>query len=769
MSLVAEALTYATNGWRVIPVWWMGENGVCGCGNPYCTAPGKHPLVKMGRGLANASSDEKQIRNWWEQWPKANIAIACGRDSGFVVVDCDIKDEHDGMVEFLSWCSERGIDLPDTMTQETGSGGRHYLFSIPEDGGPYVKNATGWLEDVDIKSEGGYILVAPSVHHSGRSYRWLHTRGMQVAEAPPGLLAGLRTARSTARGGHGASGQDQPTYDYREAVRSGPKRGTRDHFFNSRAFELRKSGVTLEDAVKDMKRLHMLTEQSDADPFPFESVVEKLRRVWDEVEPDPQPEWDPFAERKPMASVLVEPPGARTYTDEGNAWRLVQEFGNVLRYSGAGGWFVWDGQRWAPDTKDAIWEYARETLDRMALEAVHESGEDRDELLAWVHQSRSRSRYESMIKLTRAFDDIKTDLTEFDSDPWLFNCPNGTINLRTGELKSHDQKDLITKMSPVEFHPGLYDERFNVYLSAALAGDAELMEYIQRAAGYTLTGDISENVFFIVFGPTASGKSTFLTAMQTVMGEYAMQTSPENLLMSRNGTPKDEVAAMRGARLVATSEPPPGSRFSESLIKQMTGGEKLSARHLYKDRFEFEPTHKIWMTTNSPPRTNDKALHRRMHHIPFPHTVEPQDRDLTLRERWLKVPTTEGAQAVLAWAVQGCLQWQQERLGTAAAVQASSHEYEENQDVLGQFVEDCFDVTPNVNDSLEMSEIYDVYRSWCSESGEMPLGRITLTRQINERSHDLHVRIVKAHRKTFLTNVVMRERAQAMTWSGGTG
>lgn len=285
-----QAFEYARRGWPVIPIWWVEEvdgRYRCGCGNPLCEAPGKHPLAALGRGLAGASTSPDQVREWWRRWPRANVAVATGERSGIVAIDCDVRDEHDGLVEFMQWCAGYGIDLPHTLTMETGSGGRHVLLRHPPD--VKIRNVTSWLEHVDVKSSGGYIVAPPSLHATGRVYRWLSAPGTPVAEMPQGLVTALLTARS--RPGTGAQGE-QPVYDYRTAVREGPRAGHRDHFFNARAFELRKAGVELDDAVKDLRRLFDVTEQSPGDPFGWDTVLAKVKRVWDEVEPDPElPEW----------------------------------------------------------------------------------------------------------------------------------------------------------------------------------------------------------------------------------------------------------------------------------------------------------------------------------------------------------------------------------------------------------------------------------------------------------------------------------------------
>lgn len=753
MGRRTEAVRYAQSGWRVIPIWWV-EDGRCGCGDPYCTAPGKHPLIKTGRGLSEASNDEKKVAGWWDRWPRANIAVPCGKTTGIVVIDCDIREEHDGFVEVLSWCAERGIDVPHTLTAETGSGGRHLLLRYPDDGLP-IRNVQAWLEDVDVKSDGGYVLVAPSEHISGGTYRWLSATGTPPAPMPAELLAALRSAKSSPGAGKGAMGADRPAYDYRTAVREGPKSGHRDHFFNARSFELRKSGVILEDALTDLRRLWELCEQPDGDEFPWDAVLDKARRVWDAVEPDPLPDWDPFAARHDPRSdasrvKVTNEPIEDSYTDQGNAWRLIKSFGDRIRYTKAQGWFVWTGLRWEPDDLERIMEFAGKTIDQMCVDAFKmPGGESRDALLGWAQQSRSRSRIEAMVKLTLTFPDIKCRITDFDTDPWLLCCPNGVIDLRTGDLRPHTIEDMITKMSPVEYHPGTRDDRWERYLLTATGGDLELAAYLRRAAGYTLTGSTREEALFMLYGPSGSGKSTFITAMQTALGDYAMTTMPENLMHRKTSqAPKDELANMRGMRLVASVEPSEGDRFAEGLIKQMTGGDRIMGRHLYKDRFEYDPTFKLWIAANSAPRARDHALFRRIRRVPFPVKLDKSQMDLTLKEDWLKLPETPGSQAVLAWAVQGALDWDANGLGSCSVVEADTEDYHDEQDVIGLFLADVINVSGDMDDEVPMRDVYAAYQTWCLRTGERAWSQIGLTRSLKEVEQEYGFRVARGRRVT---------------------
>lgn len=750
MSTRDAALSLAGSGWRIIPIWWIAEyteviDGEehtrlgCACGNPLCVAPGKHPLIKMGRKLVNASSDLRVVSAWWDTWPNANVAVACGKESGVIVVDCDTKTEMGGVFEFEQWLAGQNVEIPTTLTAETGGGGRHFIFQYPTDGIP-VKNCVAWLPDVDIKSDGGYILVEPSIHRSGNPYRWLNREA--IAPLPIEAVNSIRITRSGVGQGNGEHPADAPAYDYRQAIKSGPRKGSRDHFFNARAFELRKGNVDRDAAIAELHRSWGQTEgaQDPSDPYPWDAVLDKVNRIWEEVEPDNNiPDWDPFAASTSDTSgtpkaIIVEGQPHDLCTDLGNAWRLVTKFRDEIRYTKALGWLVWDGVRWTSDDNDRIMELARATVDDIFEHSVRLTEDSRDKMFKWAQVSSNRPRFEAMVKLTNTFTTIKAPVESFDANPWLLACPNGTLDLRTGELRASSRADLITKRAAVEYDPGAYDPLWVQYLEDATNHDQELIAYLRRAAGYTLTGLTSEEVLFILYGPKQSGKTTFISAISTILGDFAMSTQPENLMHRKgNRVPQDEIARMRGKRLITSVEPQHGDRFAEGLIKQMTGGDKMSGRFLYKDTFEFLPTHKLWLATNTKPRAGaDEALFRRLKLVLFPVTIPMEKKNPNIKAGLLD-PTSNISRAAFAWAMQGCLEWQQQGLGTAAIVEEQTQEYQRDEDTIGQFIDECVEATDDIADQVAAREIYTVYRDWTNERGEFVMTFQSFNKALDER------------------------------------
>lgn len=740
------AMAYAGQGWRILPVWWLVDAGgdpvdptdtarhsgpfTCGCGNPYCETRGKHPIVKLGRGMADASSDASVIESWWSKWPHANIAVATGSRTGIVVVDLDLHDpEADGEIEFGAWAAGQGFEIPPTLMARTGGGGRHLIYrAAPDDGGPPIKNATGWLPGVDLRGEGGYVLVAPSTHESGGVYEWISEQ--PIAELGP-LLGPLRSARG-APGGKRRDGTDAPPppYDYREACRIGPKAGHRDHFFNARAFELRRSDVAYDEALADIRRLWESCEQTAGNEFTWDTAKGKLDRVWEEVDPDPLPDWNPLANLGLPAEDEDSPRGK--LTDLGNAQRFADLKTGTVLHTAQAGWLRWDGTHWRRDTRGVIVQDAVDVVETVYADARNEVDDHRrEQLLRWANASESAGRIEAMLKLARGMDGIAADVLDLDPDPWLLNVANGVLDLRTGELGPHDPDLLISRVSEVTFDLDARDDRWDRFIQSVTCGDDDLARYLQRAAGYTLTADTREEVFFIVYGPQASGKSTLVDALMTVLGDMAMITQADTLLHQRGNTaPKEELASMLGKRMVATIEIPDGGRFAEGLVKQLTGGDKIAARHLYKDRFEFTPSFKLWIATNHAPRAYDDAIWRRIKRVPFPRTVPVGERDPRLKAE-LKVPRTKMASAVLAWAVRGCLEWQASGLGTCAAVEADTAEYESDQDKFGRFLQDELILDPE--SSTSGRDLYERYKTWCDADGERPMTATAFSIKLRDR------------------------------------
>jgi putative DNA primase/helicase len=428
---------------------------------------------------------------------------------------------------------------------------------------------------------------------------------------------------------------------------------------------------------------------------------------------------------------------AGSCTDAGNAIRFAQQHAADVRYCHAAKtWLIWKGDRWRSDLVGEAVQLAKATARSIYTEASKASDSNDAKTLAnWATQSLSRPHLFNMLALAQSERGIPVTPEKLDSDPMMLNCANGTIDLRTGELRPHCREDLITKICPVAYDQEAFSAKWKKFLSDATGGDHRLENFLQVGAGYSLTGLTSEEVLFFVYGPAASGKSTFLESLKATLGDYACTADFETFLQRRfAGGPRNDVARLHGSRMVISIETDKGSRLAEGLVKQLTGGDTIAARKLYQESFEFKPQFKLIFCANDAPRVrdDDAGLWRRVLTVPFNNSIPKSRRDPALKSD-LCDPALSGP-AILAWMVEGCLRWQREGLQIPDAVTRATDGYRESQNPLKEFIDDCCELNPEY--WTASSDLSTAYEMWSKESGETclkskafsaPLGRLGLT------------------------------------------
>jgi putative DNA primase/helicase len=671
----------------------MSAEGSCSCGKQEnCSSPGKHP--RTSAGLKDGTINPEQIESWWERSPQANIGIVTGGASGIVVLDIDVDKDGEESLKKLE--AEYG-DLPTTTIAMTGSGGMHYLFRHP---GVEIRNSAGKLgRGLDVRGDGGYVVAAPSNHVSGGSYEWLFSPEEQEPAAIPGWLLNLLRA------------DPRPTES--TAPRTSPlgdeiPEGQRNERLTSLAGALRVQGL---EEVELRAALLEVNEQRCTPPLP-EAEVEAIAR-----------------------SIASYPTGHKRQklTDYGNAERLVARHGQDLRFSPGLGWLVWDGARWQRDADGEALRRMKETIRAEWAKVAHISDRDeRNAMVSHLNRSESARGLKAGLEVAQSERPLVVGPDQLDRDPWLLAVENGTLDLETGKLRPPQRDDLITRTATAAFVADARSDLWERFLETVTGGDQELKSFLQRAVGYSLTGFTSEEVLFFCHGPAASGKSTFLEAIKGVAGEHALTTDFETLLKRSGGSGvRNDIARLAGARIVVGVEVDEGRALADGLIKQLTGGDRITARLLYKEYFEFTPRFTLWLAANDRPyvRESDTGMWRRIVQMPFTEAIPEGQRDPALKHKLRDDPDVRSA--ILAWALEGSLAWQKEGLQVPDRVRTYTEEYRAEVDPLTEFFEEY--ALFAANERVERARLLEAYRAWAHRAGEQAVGPKALASALKRR------------------------------------
>jgi len=391
-------------------------------------------------------------------------------------------------------------------------------------------------------------------------------------------------------------------------------------------------------------------------------------------------------------------------TEDALALSFTRRYHRDWRYvSGWGKWLVWDGQRWRTEDTLAATDLIRSVCRQTAVRA------DNPKVAAKLASAGTVGGVE---RLARADRRHAATTDEWDADTWLLNTPGGVVDLKTGRMRPHERADRMTKITTAT--PSGDCPTWRQFIDEVTGGDKELQSYLQRMVGYALTGSTQEHALFFLYGTGANGKSVFVNTLATILGDYATNAPMDTFMESRTDRHPTDMAGLRGARFVAAIETEQGKRWAESKLKNLTGGDKISARFMRQDFFEFFPQFKLFVAGNHKPaiRNIDEAMKRRLHLIPFTITVPPQQRDKNLQQKLLAE-----RDGILAWAVQGCLDWQRHgRLAPPHRVVEATEEYFEAEDALGRWLDErC---VREANAKSLTAELFNDWKQWAEAAGE---------------------------------------------------
>ncbi len=409
------------------------------------------------------------------------------------------------------------------------------------------------------------------------------------------------------------------------------------------------------------------------------------------------------------------------------AERLVARHQHHLRHVHAVGWFHWDGARWARDSNGTATRAVVDTVKAAFADLAELDREAQKELLSDIRRCESAPGVDGVLRLAGSLLPLAVSVDQLDADPFLFNTKNGTLDLRTGELRAHDPNDLLTKVAGCGYDPDAQSETFDRFLEV-IQPDPAVRAFLARLFGHALLGTVREHLLPILTGTGSNGKSTLIETVQTAFGDYAISAEPE-LLVERGSVHTTGQADLLGVRLAVSAETDKGRRLAAATVKRLTGGDKIRARRMRQDNIEFAASHSVVMVTNHKPTVagDDPALWRRLRIVPFDVVVaQPNKR--------LKEQLAVELPAVLAWLVTGYQEWHEHGLDEPPIVTTATDAYRSSSDVLGRFLEERCILSPAAR--VKARELFGSWSSWCHLNGEDPDTEVAFAESLSSRGFE---------------------------------
>jgi P4 family phage/plasmid primase-like protien len=755
------AQSYVAAGLSVIPIRADGT---------------KAPALGIWTPYQEAAATSRQLYEWFATQGVRGIAVIGGAVSGNLeILDFDHPEAYPKWIEACADHNLREV-AERLLLVETPKDGRHLYYRCAEgvEGNRTLARMRDRTKYIETRGEGGYALLPGSplaCHPNHLPYKLLRGDFQAIphisAEERDGLLAMARilneyVAPDSLIGRPAAQkprpdGTERPGEHYnREGKhfellekhgwthigyrgdvglwrRPGKNRGlsaTSNYAGSDLFFPWTSSAAPLEPE-RSYTRFGLYAALEHNGDFKAAAAAlgklgygEKPRKPTPASTAKPEAAKSTDAEPAPSAHLRFFP-----HTDVGNAERLQALHGDDLRYCHElGQWYIWDGSRWRTDRTGEINRRAVDMVRTLYTEAGEEEDlAKRTAIGKYARSCESRSSIEAAVHICKSLKGIPATVDDFDADRLLINAANGTIDLRTGELRPHQRADLMTKLVPVAYDPAALCPAWDSFLTQILP-DETVRTFIQRAAGYSLTGEVIDECLVFLHGSGSNGKSTLVNTLLTMMGDYALQSAPDMLIAKdKSGGANNDIARLFGQRLVVTSEPGESVRLAEGLVKQITSKDRITARFLHKEFFDFWPTHKTWFCANHKPqiRGADNGIWRRIKLIPFDIRIADDQKDTHLQRK-----LEADLPGILAWAVRGCLDWREHGLGEPAAVKAATDSYRGEMDVLKSFLEDCCVIRPSL--SVVGTSLWTAYNRWCDDNAEKPVGKQTFGRRLQE-------------------------------------
>lgn len=689
-----------------------------------CKNPGKRPIQKgwPSRGIPTI----EQVNEWKSAYPNANIGMPFGSISGFIGVDSDGEKGKQLLLE-----KSKG-DIPKTWEFTTPGGGYRWIYRIPP--GLTLKkfsiaDRTNDHQELALLGEGQQTVLPPSVHANGGTYQWVEGRSpwdMDCAMVPSWIIKLMIRANESNPLNKLYEKCPKFAEDWTAQQENGIDEETWFLWISmlvaagheELAWKFSKSSHK-HDERSDSRLEGLIDRQKDAQVPPVRCVTfgcdsERIQECFGTVNVNEDGEIT-----NSPATHIRKKNMKRAYhrTDTGNAELFVDMHGDKLRYDHRRQtWFVWNAHRWAQDNDGKVLRMAFDISKYWWKKSSDEKldPQEQKKIATWATNSESRARIISAISLAQHITPVSTSGDQWDQNKMLLGVKNGVIDLRTGELRPGRIEDNITKCCGTYYDLSAKAPRWEQFLYEIFAGDVELIDFIHRAVGYSLTGMISEEVFFLLHGNGRNGKSKFLSTINHTLGDYAMNTPFSTFELDNSSANTNDLAMLTGARFVTASETNESKALNEARIKMITGGDPVTARFLHREYFTYTPQYKIWLAMNHLPviKGTDEGIWSRVICIPFNVSFLGRE-DRTLEKKLLaELP------GILAWAVQGCLKWQAEGLNPPQAVIRAKKAYRAHSDPVHHFLEEC---TDGKGGEVKASELYRYFCAWYAENyGDTP-------------------------------------------------
>lgn len=683
-------------------------------------------------GCKAATTEKSKIERWWNQNPRYNIGIATGNKSnGLVVIDLDVDKNKgiDGYEVLRDWQNKHG-ELPETWQSITGRGGYHYFYkdTITH------SNKVGLYEGVDIRGEGGYIVAPPSVHPNGNTYEWeQEPKEYEIAQVDDIVNDFFKGEKQRIDSEH------KTNFKVPELIPEGKRVDTIVRLIAS----LRTKGLD-DDAIKAAVRVE---NEKRCNPPLKEKELEKavfpaLKRDW-QVNSPYYNNFNAMNENdnkyvNEVLKKLNELNAVERFpmNDRGSADLFATIFKNVSRYNPTKkDWMYYDKTRWTADTEGMrAKRNAKMLADVLVRYSVTASLPD-DKRQSYIKYAAGMMNYRNRnVMITDAKDLNFFENTELDKDDFLINCRNCVLDLSEDQPKvlEHNADLLLSKICNASYNPAATCTLWEKTVNEIMQGDTAKIKYLQKMSGRFLTGDTSEEEFYIFFGATTrNGKSTITEILLYLLGDYATTISPESLAIKANKdsrTASPDIAKLAGTRLVVASEPPRRMLFDSSLVKTLTGRDTVSARFLHENEFQFKPKFKLILNSNYLPVISDKTVFssNRVKVVPFERHFTEKEQNKHLKEQ-----LQQEIDGILNWCIQGLQLYRKEGLEPPTAVQIATHEYSEDSDKIGKFISECLEKS---DQNLAAKDVYEKYSQWCNDCGLGVDGRTSFYEELKTKN-----------------------------------